>query len=125
FGVLGFILRRLNYPRAPLVVALVLGAPTEEALRQSLIMSEGSLAIFFQRPISMPIMLVALRLLIRPLLQMTWRAVRARRTADAAFLQRPISMPSMLVALLLFILPLLQMIWRAVRARRTAEAAGK
>lgn len=83
FGVVGFVLRRLNYPLAPLVVALVLGAPTEEALRQSLIMSDGSLAIFFQRPLSMPIMLVALLLFMLPLFQMIWRAMRARRTVQA------------------------------------------
>jgi hypothetical protein len=55
FGIIGFILRRLEYPLAPLVVALVLGAPTETALRQSLIMSDGSMMIFLTRPVSGPI----------------------------------------------------------------------
>ena len=46
FGVIGYIFKKLDYPLAPLVVAMVLGDITEEALRQSLILSDGSLLIF-------------------------------------------------------------------------------
>lgn len=46
FGILGFILRRLDYPLAPIAVAMVLANGTETALRQSLMMSDGSLGIF-------------------------------------------------------------------------------
>ena len=81
FGVVGFVLRRLQYPLAPLVVALVLGAPTETYLRQSLILGDGSLGIFFQRPLSMWIMIVAIVLLLWPLLQVIRRRVMARRPA--------------------------------------------
>ncbi|MGF1612037.1 MAG: tripartite tricarboxylate transporter permease [Kiloniellales bacterium] len=84
FGVVGFVLRRLDYPLAPLVVALVLGAPTEEALRQSLIMSDGSMWIFFQRGLSAPIMTVAVLLFLLPLVQLIWRRTRARRRAGTA-----------------------------------------
>src|SRR6266705_1074034 len=52
FGVIGYIFKKLDYPLAPLVLALVLGDFAESALRQSLIMSQGSLLILFQRPIS-------------------------------------------------------------------------
>ncbi len=81
FGIIGFILRRLEYPLAPFVVALVLGAMTEETLRQSLIMSDGSMLIFFQRPLSSPLMIVALLLFLLPVIQIIWRRVRARREA--------------------------------------------
>jgi putative tricarboxylic transport membrane protein len=81
FGIIGFILRRLDYPLAPLVVALVLGYPTEEALRQSLIMSDGSPLIFLQRPLSAPIMVAALALFALPLIQMFLRKWRRRRIA--------------------------------------------
>jgi putative tricarboxylic transport membrane protein len=84
FGFIGFILRRMNYPLAPLVVALVLGYPTEEALRQSLIMSDGSMLIFFQRPLSAPIMIAALLLFSLPLIQMVIRRHRRRQQASAA-----------------------------------------
>jgi putative tricarboxylic transport membrane protein len=81
FGVIGFVLRRMDYPLAPLVVALVLGFSTEEALRQSLIMSDGSMLVFFQRPLSAPIMIVAVLLFMLPLIQMVWRRMRAQRHA--------------------------------------------
>ena len=44
FGVIGYVFKKLDYPLAPLVLALVLGDLAENALRQSLIMSQGSLA---------------------------------------------------------------------------------
>jgi putative tricarboxylic transport membrane protein len=81
FGVIGFVLRRLQYPMAPLVVALVLGAPTETYLRQSLILGDGSIGIFFERPISMWIMIVAIVLLFWPLYKVVADRVRGRRPA--------------------------------------------
>ncbi|HEX2256133.1 MAG TPA: tripartite tricarboxylate transporter permease [Afifellaceae bacterium] len=84
FGIIGFILRRLDYPLAPLVVALVLGAPTEQALRQSLIMSDGSMLIFLQRPISGPIAAVAILLFMLPLIQMFIRRYRRGRQQAAS-----------------------------------------
>jgi putative tricarboxylic transport membrane protein len=59
FGVIGFVLRKLDYPLAPLIVALVLGELTETALRQSLIMSDGSMGIFFTRGIALPLTFAA------------------------------------------------------------------
>lgn len=82
FGIIGFIIRRLDYPMAPLVVALVLGAPTEQALRQSLIMSDGSMLIFFQRPVSGPIALVAVTLFLLPLITLIWKKMKARRSQN-------------------------------------------
>lgn len=43
--------KKLNYPLAPPVLALILGPFVERSLRQTLIMSKGSAAIFFTRPI--------------------------------------------------------------------------
>lgn len=79
FGVVGFVLRKLGFPLAPLVVALVLGAPTEQALRQSMIMSDGSLMIFFERSISMPLMVVAILLVLLPLFQFVVGRMRHSR----------------------------------------------
>ena len=47
FGVLGYVLKKCNYPLAPLVLAMVLGTMAEESFRQSLLSSQGSLGIFF------------------------------------------------------------------------------
>ena len=60
FGVLGYLFKKLDYPIAPMVLALVLGNMAEQAMRQALIMGQGSPLIFFQPPIALPIMLVAL-----------------------------------------------------------------
>src|SRR5881394_3342552 len=45
FGLLGYLMRRLDYPTAPLVLGLVLGDSMEKALRQSLMMSQGDVSI--------------------------------------------------------------------------------
>jgi putative tricarboxylic transport membrane protein len=53
FGVLGYVMTKLKYPIVPLVLGLVLGRLAENSLRQSLVLSGGSLAIFFTRPIAL------------------------------------------------------------------------
>ncbi len=66
FGLLGFGLRMLNYPLAPLVLGIVLGDLMESNLRRGLILSDGSLAPFFARPISAVLFaLIAITLLAR------------------------------------------------------------
>jgi putative tricarboxylic transport membrane protein len=52
FGVIGFLLRRFNYPVAPLVLGMVLGDLMEKGLRRGLVLSDGDLTPFFMRPIS-------------------------------------------------------------------------
>ena len=78
FGVIGYVFKKLDYPLAPLVLALVLGDLAENALRQSLIMSQGSLLIFFNRPISGVISAVAVFFFILPVITPWWRRLRAR-----------------------------------------------
>src|SRR5262249_46033784 len=76
FGVVGYVFKKLDYPLAPLVLALVLGDLAENALRQSLIMSQGSLLIFFTRPISGAISAVALFFFALPVVSPYWRRLR-------------------------------------------------
>src|SRR4249920_834570 len=76
FGVVGYVFKKLDYPLAPLVLALVLGDMAENALRQSLIMSQGSLAIFFNRPIAGVITAVAIFFFILPVITPWWRRFR-------------------------------------------------
>jgi putative tricarboxylic transport membrane protein len=52
FGVLGYLMKKLGYSPAAMVLALVLGPMAERALRQSLIISDAGMGIFFMRPIS-------------------------------------------------------------------------
>jgi len=69
FGVVGYLCKKLDYPIAPMVLALVLGDMAESALRQSLIMSQGSPMIFFTRPISLALVGVSLALFVLPGIQ--------------------------------------------------------
>jgi putative tricarboxylic transport membrane protein len=66
FGVVGYVFKKLHYPLAPLVLALVLGDLAENALRQSLIMSQGSPLIFVTRPIAGVITAVAIFFFVLP-----------------------------------------------------------
>jgi len=76
FGLLGYAMRKLDYPAAPLVLGLVLGDPMEKALRQSLMMSQGDLAILF-RPIPSVLLALAALLLLMPLFK-KFNAVRVQ-----------------------------------------------
>jgi len=76
FGVLGYILRKLKYPLAPLVLALVLGDRAEDAFRQSMLLSQGNLGIFFSKPLVGGLTLAALAILILPPLMTMRRRVR-------------------------------------------------
>lgn len=53
FGILGYFMRKLAFPVPPLLIAFILGPMVEDPLRQSLIISGGSPAIFFTSPISL------------------------------------------------------------------------
>jgi putative tricarboxylic transport membrane protein len=66
FGLVGYLLNRLDYPLAPLVLAMVLGHKAENSFHQSMLLSDGSLGIFFANPLVSAIMLVAVCLLILP-----------------------------------------------------------
>jgi putative tricarboxylic transport membrane protein len=52
FGVLGFILREMKYPMAPLVLGLILGDILDKSLRRALVLADGDMTPFFVRPIS-------------------------------------------------------------------------
>src|SRR6266542_1603718 len=84
FGVIGYVFKKLDYPLAPLVLALVLADLAENALRQSLIMSQGSVLIFVTRPIAGVITALALLFFALPWLTPWWRRLRGRPIAAPA-----------------------------------------
>jgi putative tricarboxylic transport membrane protein len=63
FGLVGYFIKKFKYEPAPMVLALILTPMLENALRQSLIMSEGSFLIFFSRPVAAIALIIALILL--------------------------------------------------------------
>ena len=81
FGVLGYVLRKLDYPLPPLILAFVLGPMAEESLRQALAISGGSYAIFVTRPISALLLaIVAGFLVVLPILR--WTRRRRQRVVE-------------------------------------------
>ncbi len=76
FGVIGYLMRKLEFPAAPAVLGLVLGPLVERSLRQSLTISHGDLSIFFTRPISAVLTICALLSLFAPLARALWRLRR-------------------------------------------------
>ncbi len=59
FGVLGYLMRKFDYEPAPMVLAFVLGPMLENSMRQSLKLSGGSFWIFFSRPVSVTLLVLA------------------------------------------------------------------
>ena len=78
FGVLGYLFKKLKYPLAPLVLALVLGDMAEASFRQAMLLSQGSLAIFWSKPLVATITSLALLLLAWPVLVQLRHMVLAR-----------------------------------------------
>jgi len=72
FGIVGYVMKKLKYPVAPLVLALVLGGGAENAFRQSMLMSNGSLEIFFSNGIVSTIMTLGIFMAVLPFLTMLY-----------------------------------------------------
>jgi putative tricarboxylic transport membrane protein len=83
FGVLGYVLRKLKYPLAPLVLALVLGDRAEDAFRQSMLLSQGSLGIFVSKPLVALLTLSAIAVLVVPAFMTMRRRKRMAATGPA------------------------------------------
>jgi putative tricarboxylic transport membrane protein len=77
FGVLGYLLKKTNYPLAPLVLAIVLGDKAEEAFRQALLASQGGFGVFFSNGLVSTIMTLGLIALFWPIIQAGWTRVRS------------------------------------------------
>ena len=60
FGIIGYFMREMDYPVAPMVLGIILGDILDKNLRRSLILSDGSLVPFFTRPICIVVFLITL-----------------------------------------------------------------
>ena len=77
FGVAGYLLNKLNVPLSPLILGVVLEPVIERSLYQSLSLSGGEIWIFFERPISGVLMVVAIAFVVWPLVAGRLRRRRA------------------------------------------------
>jgi putative tricarboxylic transport membrane protein len=73
-GLVGYVLERLDYPSAPIVLGLLLGPMIESQLRLALTISGGSTAALVSTPIAVILALASLAILLTP----AWRAWRGR-----------------------------------------------
>jgi len=79
FGVIGYVFKKLRYPLAPLVLALVLGDRAEENFRNAIKGSQGDLLVFFSNALVGSLTGFALVLLFWPLINAGWRVVARKR----------------------------------------------
>jgi putative tricarboxylic transport membrane protein len=79
FGVMGYAFKKLRYPLAPLVLALVLGDRAEENFRNAIKGSQGDLLIFFSNGLVGGLTTLALLLLFWPVIRAGWRIVLGKR----------------------------------------------
>lgn len=66
FGIVGYFFSKVKFPLAPVILGIVLGPMAEEEMRRSLIMSGGDYSIFFTRPISLILLIVAFLTIVIP-----------------------------------------------------------
>ncbi len=76
FGVIGYLLKKLEFPVAPLVLGIILGPMLEKSLRTSLEMSAGDFSIFVTRPITLFLLIVAVVILVVAALQLAPKEIR-------------------------------------------------
>lgn len=69
FGILGFFMKKLDFPATPMVLSLVLGSLMENSLRQSLIMSNGNPMVFFTRPVSCIVIAISIVAVVYPIIK--------------------------------------------------------
>ncbi len=77
-GVLGVVMRRFDFPTAPVVVGMILGPLAEAQLRNAMSIGEGSALVFFQRPMSITLVVIVVAVLVLPRVAKVVSARRAR-----------------------------------------------
>jgi putative tricarboxylic transport membrane protein len=82
FGVVGYLFKKLDYPLAPLVLALVLGDKAEDSFRQAMLLSQGELSILWSNALVGSISTLAIILLLWPLLSLVIARVRPPKARD-------------------------------------------
>lgn len=79
-GVVGFFMRRFDFPTSPVIIGMILGPLAEQQFRRAMTMSQGDLSVFVTRPISATLLGLALVALITPIIVTILRSRRAAAT---------------------------------------------
>jgi putative tricarboxylic transport membrane protein len=89
FGVIGYVFKKLDYPLAPLVLALVLGDKAEDSFRQAMLVSQGEVSIMWANPLVGSITTLALLMLCWPLISKLLAKIRPPKVNPLAA-QQPV-----------------------------------
>ncbi len=79
FGVIGYVFKKLDYPLAPLVLALVLGKQAEQSFRQAMITGDGHLGVFWSTPLAGTITTLAIVMLFWPIISGLMASLRGKQ----------------------------------------------
>jgi len=90
FGVVGYVFKKLDYPLAPLVLALVLGDKAEDSFRQAMLVSQGELSILWSNPLVGTISTLAILLLLWPLISRLIAKVRPAKAKPEFMEEQPV-----------------------------------
>jgi putative tricarboxylic transport membrane protein len=77
-GIVGFLMRRFDYPVAPAVIGLILGPLAEQQMRRALAISQGDFSVFVTEPISAALLALAALALLGPIV---WKLIRRKPVA--------------------------------------------
>ena len=77
-GIAGFIFRKLKFPVAPLVLAIVIGPMLEDSLRQALMLSQGSFGIFYNQPIARVLFILTGLVVLMPMVMKFYKKIQAK-----------------------------------------------
>jgi putative tricarboxylic transport membrane protein len=75
-GLLGVLMRRFDFPTAPVIVGMILGPLAEAQMRNALSIGEGRWSVFVERPASVVLLVLVVAVLVLP---RVWRLVKSRR----------------------------------------------
>lgn len=79
-GIVGFFMRRYDFPTSPVIIGMILGPFAEQQFRRAMTISQGDMSVFFTRPISATLITISVLALVIPLIL---GLLRNRRPADA------------------------------------------
>jgi putative tricarboxylic transport membrane protein len=84
FGIVGYVFKKLDYPLAPLVLALVLGAKAEDSFRQAMLVGGGEVWVLWSNPLVGSISTLALLMLFWPLIAKIMEKIRPAKKDEFA-----------------------------------------
>jgi putative tricarboxylic transport membrane protein len=80
-GGMGFLMRRFDFPTAPVIIGMILGPLAEQEFRRAMTISQGDLMIFLEKPLSLTLLLIAVLALLGPKI---WQLVRGDQSLRSA-----------------------------------------